>query len=61
VLHTTKGEGSGTPGAALDDKLTIACGDGAIHIVELQKAGSKAMKADEFLRGTPLARDSHLA
>lgn len=60
VLHTTKGEGSGAPGSVLDDKLTIACGGGAIRIVELQKAGSKAMKADEFLRGTPLAHGAVL-
>lgn len=61
VLHTTKGEGSGAPGSVLDDRLTIACGEGAVRIVELQKAGSKAMKADEFLRGTPLARGAALA
>lgn len=61
VLRTTKGDGSGTPGSVLDDNLTIACGDGAVRIVELQKAGSKAMKADEFLRGTPLARGAVLA
>jgi methionyl-tRNA formyltransferase len=45
----------------LDDKLTIACSEGAIRIVELQKAGSKAMKADEFLRGTPLVHGAVLA
>ena len=61
VLRTTKGEGSGASGSVLDDKLTIACGEGAVRIVELQKAGSKAMKADEFLRGTPLAHGAVLA
>jgi methionyl-tRNA formyltransferase len=54
VLRSTRGEGSGAPGIALDDNLTIACGDGAIRIVELQRAGAKPMKADEFLRGTKL-------
>src|SRR6187431_608355 len=54
VLRTTKGEGSGTSGTALDDNLTIACGDGAIRIVELQKAGSRPMRAEEFLRGSPV-------
>jgi methionyl-tRNA formyltransferase len=38
----------------LDDHLTIACGDGAIRILELQRAGGKPMKAADFLRGTPL-------
>jgi len=61
VLRTTRGEGGGAPGSALDDKLTIACGEGSVRIVELQKAGSKAMKADEFLRGTPLAPGAALA
>jgi methionyl-tRNA formyltransferase len=54
VLRSTKGEGSGPPGRVLDDNLTVACGEGAVRIVELQKAGSKAMRAEEFLRGTSL-------
>ncbi len=61
ILRTTKGEGNGPPGTALDDRLTIACGEGAVRILELQKAGSRAMQADEFLRGTPLARGTQLA
>ena len=54
VLRTTKGDGSGTPGTALDDKLAIACGDGAVRILQLQRAGRQAMTAEEFLRGTEL-------
>jgi methionyl-tRNA formyltransferase len=54
-LRTTRGEGAGAPGTVLDDKLTVACGDGAVRILELQRAGRQAMKADEFLRGTPVA------
>jgi methionyl-tRNA formyltransferase len=45
---------SGTPGEVLDEHLTIACGQGAIRILELQRAGKQPMKAKEFLRGTPL-------
>lgn len=56
VLRTTRGEGNGAPGVALDDKLTIACGSGAIRILELQRAGKQPMKAEEFLRGTAVAR-----
>ena len=52
VLRTTRGEGSGAPGTVLDNRLTIACGDGAVRILELQRAGKQPMKADEFLRGT---------
>lgn len=60
VLRTTKGEGSGAPGTALDDRLTIACGQGAVRILELQRAGKQPMKADEFLRGTAVARGTLL-
>jgi methionyl-tRNA formyltransferase len=60
VLHTTKGEGSGAPGTVTDDKLTVACGDGAVRILELQRAGRQPMKAEEFLRGTPLAAGMRL-
>ena len=55
ILRTTKGEGSGPPGRVLDDKLTIACGSGAVRLLQLQRAGKQPMAADEFLRGTPVA------
>jgi len=55
VLRSTKVAGAGAPGTVLDDRLTIGCGDGAVRIVELQRAGKQAMKADEFLHGVPLA------
>src|SRR5690349_13083801 len=55
VLRTTKGAGSGAPGTVLDDTLTVACGDGAIRVLALQRAGKQAMKADEYLRGTLVA------
>jgi methionyl-tRNA formyltransferase len=41
-------------GTALDDKLTIACGDGAVRLVQVQRAGRQPMSAEEFLRGTPV-------
>jgi methionyl-tRNA formyltransferase len=55
VLRTTRADGNGAPGTLLDDRLTIACGSGAIRILELQRAGKQPMKTEEFLRGTPLA------
>jgi len=54
VLRSTKSEGSGVRGTALDDKLTIACGDGAVRLVQVQRAGRQPMSAEEFLRGTPV-------
>jgi methionyl-tRNA formyltransferase len=55
ILRSAKGAGGGPPGRVLDGKLTIACGDGAVRLVDLQRAGGKPMPADEFLRGTPVA------
>jgi methionyl-tRNA formyltransferase len=60
VLRTTKGGGGGRPGQVLDDQLTIACGDGAVRLVELQRAGRQPMSAEVFLRGTPVARGNAL-
>jgi methionyl-tRNA formyltransferase len=54
ILRCEPAKVSGAPGVLLDDQLTIACGEGAIRIVELQRAGKAPMKAAEFLRGTPL-------
>ena len=55
ILRTTKGNGNGPPGRVLDDKLTVACGSGAVQLVQLQRAGRQPMAADEFLRGAPIA------
>jgi methionyl-tRNA formyltransferase len=55
ALRTMKGEGAGVPGTVLDDELTVACGEGAVRILELQRAGRQAMKVHEFLRGTSIA------
>jgi methionyl-tRNA formyltransferase len=54
ILRGEIAGGSGTAGDVLDDRLTIACEDGALRIRELQRAGKQPMKAEEFLRGTPL-------
>ncbi len=49
-------EASGVPGEVVGDRgLKIACGTGALDILELQRAGKRAMAADEFRRGFPLA------
>jgi methionyl-tRNA formyltransferase len=50
-----------TAGTVLDDHLAIACGDGAIRILELQRAGKAPMRAEDFLRGTPLKPPMRLA
>jgi len=52
ILRCELAKGASAPGSVLDDRLTIACGEGAIRIVELQRTGKAPMKATEFLRGT---------
>ena len=54
ILRCELAKGAGAPGDVLDDRLAIACGEGAIRIIELQRAGKAPMKAAEFLRGTAL-------
>ena len=43
------------PGTVLDGELTIACGAGAVRLIELQRAGGKPLFADDFQRGAKLA------
>jgi methionyl-tRNA formyltransferase len=60
ILRCEIAAGSGEPGAVLDDRLTIACQQGALRILELQRAGKQPMKAEEFLRGTPVRPPARL-
>jgi methionyl-tRNA formyltransferase len=41
----------GPPGIVLDDRLTVSCGEGALRILRLQRAGRAPAAADAFLRG----------
>jgi methionyl-tRNA formyltransferase len=54
ILRGEIADGSGAAGDLLDDRLAVACQQGAFRILELQRAGKGAMKAKDFLRGTPL-------
>jgi methionyl-tRNA formyltransferase len=60
ILRCELTDGAGAPGAVLDDNLRIACKNGAIRILELQRAGKGPMKAAEFLRGTPVKAGARL-
>ena len=55
ALRSTLAEGEGPPGTLLDDRLTIACGDGAVRLTQVQRAGKRPMSAEDFLRGVQLA------
>jgi len=56
VAHTP----SAPAGSVLDDALTIACGEGAVRVLEVQRPGRKPMAATEFLRGFPLGPGARL-
>jgi len=60
VLRTRLTQGSGPAGTILDSGLTVACGEGAVALVELQRAGRRPMPVREFLRGYPLAPGTRL-
>jgi len=51
ILMTEPAEHSGKPGEVLDDRLTVACGENAVRITRLQRAGRAPMDAQDFLRG----------
>ena len=61
ALRSTKAEGSGKAGTVLDDRLTVACGNGAVRLALVQRAGKQPMSADEFLRGTPVRAGTSVA
>jgi methionyl-tRNA formyltransferase len=58
ALRSKLVEISGTAGTLLDEHLTIACGEGAVRLTEVQRSGKKPMSADDFLRGVKLPAGS---
>ena len=47
-------------GWALDDQLTIACGEGAVRLIKLQREGRAPLPTAEFLRGNPVTAGARL-
>lgn len=60
ILDAEAAEGQGMAGTVLDDRLTVACGDGALRILKLQRAGRGPMQAGDFLRGMAIPAGSRL-
>jgi methionyl-tRNA formyltransferase len=60
VLRSSVVDQSGTSGTALDDALTIACSSGALHLLEVQRAGKGPMSAAEFQRGSGIVAGTRL-
>ena len=56
ILYAEPVDGHGHPGAVLDDALTVACGNGALRLVKVQRAGKSAMSAADLLKGFALPR-----
>ncbi|MCO5082204.1 MAG: methionyl-tRNA formyltransferase [Rhizobiaceae bacterium] len=54
ILRSVLVAGTGAPGTVLDDRLTVACGDGAVRLTEVQRAGGRPVPAAEFLRGAKM-------
>ncbi|MBV8699170.1 MAG: methionyl-tRNA formyltransferase [Bradyrhizobium sp.] len=61
MLRVEPAVGAGAPGTVLDDHLAVACGAGAVRILELQRAGKAPMQSADFLRGTPLKAGARFA
>ncbi len=60
LLASEAVDASGAPGILIDDRLTIACGEGALAPSLLQRAGKSPMGLDEFLRGFPITKGTIL-
>ncbi len=60
VLRTSVEAAKGAPGTALDDAGLIACGEGALRLLRVQRAGKGEMGIEEFLRGRRLAKGAVL-
>ena len=56
ALRSTRADGSGAPGTVLDDALTIACGEGAVRLTQVQREGKGVTDGASFLRGAAVNR-----
>ncbi len=61
ILASDTTDGSGEPGVVIDDRLTIACGSGAIRPTLVQRAGRPAMAPTALLRGRAIPVGTKLA
>jgi methionyl-tRNA formyltransferase len=63
IWQAKEAEGSGKPGEILQadrSGIVVACGNGALRILELQREGARRMSAQEFLTGHPLSSGQQL-
>ncbi|KPH80897.1 methionyl-tRNA formyltransferase [Bosea vaviloviae] len=55
ILRTALAGGAAEPGMLLDDEGTVACAEGAVKLLQVQRAGGRPVSGAEFLRGARLA------
>ncbi|NKX41117.1 methionyl-tRNA formyltransferase [Rhodobacteraceae bacterium R_SAG1] len=60
LLASRLTEGTGPAGVVLDDSLRVACGDGAVELLRLQRAGKGAQDREVFLNGFPVGAGAQL-
>lgn len=60
LLASRLTEGTGPAGVVLDDSLRVACGDGAVELLRLQRAGKGAQDREVFLNGFPVGAGTQL-
>ena len=56
LLASCAVSGTGEPGEVLDDKLTVACGEGAVQVLRLQRSGGSVQETEAFLRGFAISK-----
>jgi methionyl-tRNA formyltransferase len=61
ILRSAPSAGAGAPGEVIDDRLTVACAEGAVRLTELQRAGGRPVTAEEFLRGLKMEKGTKLS
>jgi methionyl-tRNA formyltransferase len=61
LLRSALADGAGEPGEILDDQLAVACGSGAVRLLDVQRAGGKPVGGPEFLRGAKVTRGAKLS
>ncbi|WP_171102756.1 methionyl-tRNA formyltransferase [Ruegeria sp. HKCCD7255] len=61
LLSSRLAEGQGSVGEVLDDQLRVACGEGAVELLRLQRAGKGAQDRETFLRGWPIPVGTRLS
>ena len=61
LMSRVSGPGEGEPGEVLDGGLRVACGDGVVRLLTVQRPGKAAQPADELLRGFAIPAGTVLA